>query len=107
MKLPRLTVRSLMIAVAIVAILAGGKMEGDRRSVRFRRLWAEHSLVMEPNIDKVKESLALRPGDRSDWAVEARKAVARTEYHGKLVVKYDLAARYPWLPVWPDPPEPK
>jgi hypothetical protein len=31
----------------------------------------------------------------------------RSEYHRRLRRKYERAARYPWLPVAPDPPEPK
>jgi hypothetical protein len=29
------------------------------------------------------------------------------EHHHRLMLKYDRAALYPWLPVEPDPPEPK
>lgn len=29
------------------------------------------------------------------------------QYHGSLYKKYDYAAFHPWLPVEPDPPEPK
>jgi hypothetical protein len=29
------------------------------------------------------------------------------DYHAKLRKKYERAARYPWLPVEPDPPEPQ
>ena len=28
-------------------------------------------------------------------------------WHIEMIRKYDRAARYPWLPVWPDPPEPE
>lgn len=34
-------------------------------------------------------------------------AAARDAYHLRLKQKYDCAARYPWLPVEPDPPEPE
>ena len=30
----------------------------------------------------------------------------RADYHGAMRRKYERAARYPWLPVEPDPPEP-
>jgi hypothetical protein len=39
---------------------------------------------------------------RADAADYARKA----EYREALVRKYETAARFPWLPVAPDPPEP-
>ena len=32
---------------------------------------------------------------------------ARFDYHQMMVDKYNWAARYPWLPVAPDPPEPE
>jgi len=28
-------------------------------------------------------------------------------HHLKLMLKYEYVSRYPWLPVLPDPPEPK
>ncbi len=31
----------------------------------------------------------------------------RTAWHAAMKAKYEHAARYPWLPVAPDPPEPK
>jgi hypothetical protein len=46
-----------------------------------------------------------------DW--EARLAVAvsrwriKRDYYAALRIKYERAARYPWLPVAPDPPEPE
>jgi hypothetical protein len=36
-----------------------------------------------------------------------RKCRALARYHRALRRKYDLAARYPWLPVEPDPPAPE
>ena len=31
----------------------------------------------------------------------------RSGYHAKMAAKYDWAFRHPWLPVWPDTPEPE
>jgi hypothetical protein len=41
--------------------------------------------------------------------VDQCEAMARwkAEYHAKLVRKYVHASNHPWLPVGPDPPEPK
>jgi hypothetical protein len=41
--------------------------------------------------------------DRRQSAYHARQA----NYHASLAQKYLDAARYPWLPVEPDPPEPR
>ena len=37
----------------------------------------------------------------------AEHEAARASYYGMLMAKYDRAARYPWFPVEPDPPEPR
>jgi hypothetical protein len=39
-------------------------------------------------------------------ADEVRRAQA-SAYYIDLIQKYERAARYPWLPVAPDPPEPE
>ena len=38
---------------------------------------------------------------------DAGVAKARAAHHAALRSKYERAARYPWLPVEPDPPEPE
>jgi hypothetical protein len=38
---------------------------------------------------------------------EREGAEARAAYHARLRQKYEEAARYPWLPVDSDPPEPE
>jgi hypothetical protein len=81
---PRFTVRTLMIAVAIVAVAAAIAVGLRRRSQRFMRLAYDH-----------EDMSYTRPGD----------PVA--SYHDRLSWKYQQAARYPWLSVPPDPPEPE
>jgi hypothetical protein len=36
-----------------------------------------------------------------------RKLANRTEFYTRMARTYEDAARYPWLPVPPDPPEPE
>jgi hypothetical protein len=81
MKLPRVrfTVRRMMVAVAVLALAVGWWKQGERRRARFRALAIVH-------------------------LIEANEP---TDYHGRTAVKYMWATRYPWLPVAPDPPEPK
>ena len=48
----------------------------------------------------------------SDWDLEKRSAILRARgrlraHHIAMRLKYERAARYPWLPVAPDPPEPE
>lgn len=81
----RFTIRWLMIAVAIVGITcAWGIMR-----LRYERLASYHN--------------ALSLGLHFQSPAESR----RTDHHAALRAKYKRAARYPWLPVSPDPPEPK
>ena len=83
---PRLTVRGLMVAVAIVGLMSGGRIWLIRRAAAFR-----DRVVM------VKMSFARSEGftrARSEWLLE-------------MWAKYERAARSPWLPVAPDPPEPR
>ena len=75
----RFTVRRLMAAVAVSAVVF---VWWDRQSHR-RRGEFVYAAVMH-SCDSA------RPGD----------------YHGRMSAKYLWAARHPWLPVWPDPPEP-
>ena len=88
---PRFTVRTLMVAVAIVAVVLGGSIE---RRNRFRKLAALH---------QSKFNILL---ERSPCIGFFGGAVDRLGWHETMKFKYDDAARYPFLPVRPDPPEP-
>jgi hypothetical protein len=100
MRLPRLTVRRLMVGVAIIGlVLAMAVMV--RRSGEFREM-AEQQAEYEAG------SLAYADDARGERGDPQR--VVRGEqmaaYHRALKAKYARLARYPWLPVEPDPPEP-
>ena len=95
----RFTVRRLMVAVAVVAILCGASVLVRRSSyfrakaVRYRvRVGMERSLL----------SMLMMRYDSSEpeWAGPRRRRISRLQ---ELMRKYDRAARYPWLPVAPDP----
>jgi hypothetical protein len=88
----RFTVRQMMVVVALVAAVMGLSIERHRR---FARIAARHRAVMYEGASVVAGP---RPGYRltgSGWR------------HFKTYLKYARAARYPWLPVAPDPPEPE
>ena len=107
MKLPRtrFTVRRLMVAVAIMGSLSYGL-----------RLWIlnrTYRLRAESHVARKTEARG-----REAWAAKMAKSgylsaprasveASKVEYHDNMAIKYDHAARYPWLPVEPDPPEPK
>jgi hypothetical protein len=91
MRLPslRFTVRRLMVAVAIAGIGLSLVAWMARRSATFHAKAALHlDLAFEASLD-------------------SRIDPRQVDYHGNLANKYASAARYPWLPVAPDQPEPE
>jgi hypothetical protein len=104
MRPPRMTTRRWMIAVALVAVpLAVATELGRRRSEDLRRA-AYHAYQGRYGGSVFGDGVVLR------FAPKAGKpditSVAKIEHHARLAEKYQYAARYPWLPVEPDPPEP-
>jgi hypothetical protein len=86
----RITVRRMMVAVAITGVGLGWQL--DRRSASLRREAARHA----------GDSSLVSLEEICNPATEAGKV-----YHRAMAEKYRHAARYPWLPVAPDPPEPE
>ena len=85
---PRFTVRPLMVFVAIIAVAIYTGMVfwrfetyAMRAAAHARRLNSGHSYIYDS-------------ADLIHW-------------HEQMRLKYENAARNPWLPVAPDPPEPK
>jgi hypothetical protein len=118
------TIRSMMIAVAGVGMVIGGAIE----IVRLRRLSREYS----GRVISARRALAYarisagwsderwlaecqdidRRNRESDWFKMGRPlspdvARERIAYWEPIRSKYERAARYPWLPVGPDPPRPE
>lgn len=87
MRLPRFTVRRLMVLVGLSAVLFGLNDWMRHRSAAFRLKNEKHFLMWT----------AYPPNSRTP----------KSEYHRQMTSKYWEAARRPWLPVAPDPPEPK
>jgi hypothetical protein len=109
----RITVGRLMIVAAVAAALMAawvGIARLRRLSSDFRARAEQHAGI-EETLRRIVASdgadapvdISLGPGLRSRrftvWAV--------AEYEAALRRKYERAARYPWLPVEPDPPEPE
>jgi hypothetical protein len=119
MRLPRLrfTIRGLMVAVAVVAILLMAE--------KMRRRWHERSLKAAEYAAEAKswsddaskvEDMMVKPRSKSDAASRQRLAeldgVARNyrdheRTYGELASRYARAAAHPWLPIETDPSEPK
>jgi hypothetical protein len=87
----RFTVRRMMVAVAVVAVLLAMAVTLSHRRSRFESLRDYHASRAPYVWLGPMGTLWERQG----------------EWHWAMKRKYERAARYPWLPVAPDPPEPK
>ena len=103
MPLPRVrfTVRRLMVAVAIAGLIWGSGLFILRRSERFRWLERHHDMRTSHHIITTPYYTALWNG------VGERVSPGKARWHVEMARKYDFAARFPFLPVPPDPPEPE
>ena len=111
---PRFTVRWMMVAVAVVGCGLGlGKLW--HRHNRFQQVaddfaqrenWVAGQLAVLPESFPENMSFAKRKKDERGvkfvWA-DSR----RIDYYCHMRMKYERAARYPWLYVETDPPEPE
>jgi hypothetical protein len=94
---PRMTIRLLIVAVMVVALgLWVEKM--SRLSAYYRGLANTFSTECIPTC---YVDTALSTDEIKDWEQRFRK------HRDMMRKKYDRAARYPWLPVEPNPPEPQ
>ena len=103
MRFPRVrfTVRWMMVAVAVVGIGLPALAAWARRDERF----LNSSLRA---LDHTLRAIGYRTGD-SGGSTGPRMEInlRRAAYHDALARKYEWASRYPWILVWPDPPEPE
>jgi hypothetical protein len=104
-----MTTRRWMIAAAIAALITTG-VEMHRRQNEFQRLAAYHkkewSLIV-PGRDKKSGDIEIwlrHDPSKRNWRLSSASEAA---YHTRMSEKYERAARYPWLPVEPNPPRPK
>jgi hypothetical protein len=92
-----------MVAVALLSLPLGLVA----RRERFLRLSTYHALqslrtmvVQQSNLPVAVDAVgAQQPG-------AYLSPTPRSQWHATLSMKYQTAARYPWLPVEPDPPAP-
>jgi hypothetical protein len=134
MRMPRVrfTVRRLIVAIAVIAILLAVGPQ-IRRTIHLSRLSAgfarraamhdEYESIWREDERKWREREEddRQLADQSDlrsvadfWreqaersAVRAEKRKALADYHARMKAKYNAAARRPWLDVEPDPPPPE
>jgi hypothetical protein len=91
----------MMVLVAVIALLLGAAAI-QRRRAHLQRL-ADHHAEMARQLRSSHGSI-IRPGGVYVHVPLTHPRLA--DYHEDLARKYERAARYPWLPVEPDPPEP-
>jgi hypothetical protein len=94
MRLPNFRVRTLMIAVGVVALLLWGSMMGTRSYSYFSRA-REFS-----ELERGWRSIAARRPESAKFGLEC------AEYYALLVRKYRRATWRPWAPVAADPHAP-
>ena len=138
MRLPRMTTRRWMIAVAAVALMSSGAVAGlriRRRHVEFLarvqshtqmerfcalsehqqrayiKTWADSTMLLLRMQERFGLDSGIGKEDARNELESFRRKVANwrrwTSYHTAMARKYRHAARYPWLPVEPDPPPPE
>lgn len=110
MRFPRMTTRRWMIAVAFAASFLAAGVTLHRRSTYLQALADYHESRSEIEFFALDSS-----PQKHAVAVPAPILVldgvefynARANRHVHLAAKHRRAARYPWLPVEPDLPEPE
>jgi hypothetical protein len=96
-----------LVCCAAVAFAAQEFRSMWRNAERYRMLAKKHAirrdtLIMTiPYYDRHPERTRCGP-----WQDERKQWLSFAEYDARLSVKYDRAARFPWLPVEPDPEPP-
>jgi hypothetical protein len=89
MRLPCITIRRLMVAVAI----AGMTLDGTAWCLKLYRLHRQY--IAKSNYYELRyDSSPASPTHVREW-------------EGQMMMKYRNHAFCPWLPVEPDPPEPE
>lgn len=121
-RLPRVrfTVRRLMVAVAVAAVLMGLVAQGLRRASLLRladyhaREARRYRTIVVSSASVAADYRAGRPGLEGDYEAGARLYSDQVRWFGPLADhhealrgKYERAARRPWLPVEPDLPPPQ
>jgi hypothetical protein len=98
-----------MVLVALVAVGGWGW-----RLVNLQEKYRDRVKTLAANIlflDTVGRLYSVRAerldGEVLDFRDEAARCARISAHYTRLKLKYERAARYPWLPVEPDPPEPE
>jgi hypothetical protein len=99
----RFRVRSLMVAVAVIAVALGSLFWLSKRHDRFVRLAAQHSSAAS----RLEYQLV---AEEQGWGNQGRykrpqRILDLVRWHDRMSAKYARAAFRPWLSAPLDPPE--
>jgi hypothetical protein len=102
MKFPRVrfTLLRFMAAVGAMAVVFGMWVRREHFLDRARRYPDASSIPISDPPEAGTDAF-------QEWEREQERQRKRVEHFGQLRLKYERAARYPWLPVAPDPPKPE
>jgi hypothetical protein len=107
----RFTMRRIVVAVAVIAIVLGALVTMGRRIRRFDGLATYHeSQIMgvmygTPGPDRTM-TFSLSSHDRNGRPLPPQQQII-DRWHFQMKERYRRAAVRPWLPIEPDPPEPE
>ena len=108
MRLLRMTTRRWMVVVAVVGWLMATACGGYRLKQR-RDHFLSQARLHEQNAATLMQVYETNRILRTHWTRDDYLSTLSriSGYHAAMARKYERAARYPWLPVEPDPPEPE
>ena len=110
MRLPRMTTRLWMIAVAVLALLAGVAVELQQRRARIhlqQRRARFRAIAARYRAKEINPQFPYLSITYTEWESLNRRLPRLRPYYAAMRKKYEFAERYPWLPVESDPPEPQ
>src|SRR5438309_201066 len=111
MRLPRFRLRTLMVAVAGVALAIGAEVLRRRREVFLVKveLYSQEEAVYRQSIEVFsRRPLPVSSLKTTMWMIpDPDVDRKRAEFLAGLRLKYERAARHPWLSVAPDPTPPE
>jgi hypothetical protein len=94
---------AVAIVVSFLILVGWGLAESERRrrSERFQALAEQHAWS---SLEAREWSYTLTSGRQ---CIRRESPTPLSLYHDRMKEKYECAARFPWLPVEPDPPPPE
>jgi hypothetical protein len=99
----RFSVKTLLVAIALVATLFG-MFARRSRALALAELHESKTMLTGWACSRTRcQRFCVDRSGNPDSA----KQIKDSEWHARLAAKYRLAANRPWLPVAPDPPEPR